>query len=147
MTTPLHWLTAHDLGARLRSGRCSAREATDHCLDRIAQLDGKLHAFVNVFAEDARAAADRADVELVRGDDRGPLHGIPIAVKDLCAVKGVPTAAGTRVLRDRVAAEDACVVTRLREAGAVILGTVNMTEGAYAAHHPARGLSPSPYPI
>jgi len=55
MTTPLHWLTAHELGERLRSGRCSAREATDHCLARISQLDAKLHAFVNVFADEAGA--------------------------------------------------------------------------------------------
>jgi amidase len=136
MDTPLHWLAAHELAAALRDGRVSAREATEHCLERIERLDGRLHSFVNVFADEARSAAERADAELKRGDDRGPLQGIPIAVKDLVAVKGVPTAAGTRVLRDRIAEEDACIVTRLRAAGAVILGTVNMTEGAFAAHHP-----------
>jgi amidase len=136
MATPLHWLSATELAQQLRAGRRSSREATEHCLDRIETLDPELHAFVNVFAEEARAAADSADAELQRGDDRGALHGIPIAVKDLCAVRGVPTAAGTRVLRDHVAAEDACVVVRLREAGAVLLGTLNMTEGAYSAHHP-----------
>ena len=136
MDTALHWLAAHDLAAALRSGRVSSREATDHCLERIDRLDGRLHSFVHVFAEEARSAAERADAELKRGDDRGPLHGIPIAVKDLVAVKGVATAAGTRVLRDHIAEEDACIVTRLRSAGAVILGTLNMTEGAFAAHHP-----------
>jgi len=136
METALHWLAAHELAAALRSGQAGSREATEHCLQRIERLDGQLQSFVHVFADEARAAAERADAELARGDDRGPLHGIPIAVKDLMAVEGVPTAAGTRVLRDRIASEDACVVSRLRAAGAVILGTLNMTEGAFAAHHP-----------
>ena len=136
MDMPLHWLAAHELADALRGGRVGSLEATEHCLDRIQQLDGRLHSFVHVFADEARAAAQRADAELKRGDARGPLHGVPIAVKDLVAVKGVPTAAGTRVLRDRIAEEDACIVSRLHAAGAVILGTLNMTEGAYAAHHP-----------
>jgi len=134
--SPIHWWTAFELAAELRAGRLSSREATDHCLARIERLDPELHAFVNVLPEAARADAARADAERAGGEDRGPLHGIPIAVKDLCAVRGVATAAGTRVLRDRIAREDACVVARLREAGAVLLGTVAMTEGAFVAHHP-----------
>jgi amidase len=134
--TTLHWLTATDLGSRLRSGECSSRQATDSILERIERLDPVLHAYVQVQPDEARAAATRADEELRAGSDRGPLHGIPLAVKDLCAVAGLPRAAGTRVLADRVAKQDACVVSRLREAGAVLLGTLTMTEGAYAAHHP-----------
>ena len=136
MANPLHWLTATELGARLRSGECSSRQATDALLERLEQLDPTLHAYVRVQADEARSAADRADEELRTGTDRGPLHGIPLAVKDLCNVAGLPRAAGTRVMADRVAKQDACVVARLREAGAVLLGTLAMTEGAYAAHHP-----------
>jgi amidase len=137
VAAPLHWLSARTLGARLRARECSAVEVTEALLARIAALDPTLHAFVHVLGDDARTAAARADAELRAGRDRGPLHGVPLAIKDLCAVRGLVTAAGTRVLADRVAAEDACVVARLRGAGAVLLGTLAMTEGAYAMHHPS----------
>jgi amidase len=136
MATPLHWASAAELGSMLRSGESSCVEVTQTLLTRIEQIDPDLHAFVRVRTEEALSAAKRADQELRAGRDRGPLHGIPLAVKDLCAVQGLPTAAGTRVLADRIAPEDACVVSRLRESGAVLLGTLAMTEGAYAAHHP-----------
>ncbi len=133
---PLHWLTISELAARIRTADGSSLEATRAALERIAQVDPQIGAFAHVRAEAAQAEAAAADAERRQGRDRGPLHGIPIAVKDLCGVTGLPTSAGTRVLRDRIASEDATVVARLRAAGAVLLGTLHMTEGAYVAHHP-----------
>ena len=136
MDTDIHWLGACELGRRIHAGELTSLEATDAQLRRIETLDPDLHAFATVLGDQARAAAGRSDEELRTGRSRGPLHGVPIAVKELCAVRGVATGAGTRVLRDRIAERDACVVERLRNSGAVILGTTAMTEGAYAEHHP-----------
>src|SRR6187401_2427288 len=120
MDTPLHWLTVESLAAQFRSGGCSPSDAAKAMLARIAELQPKLHPFTQVDAEGARSAAARAEKELRSGKDRGPLHGVPIALKELCSVRGMPGAAGTSILRDRNAEEDASVVARLREAGAVI---------------------------
>ncbi len=125
-----------ELAAAYRSGELSPVEATSASLARIEALDGRLHAYVTVLADSAREDARRAEAELGRGEDRGPLHGLPIAVKDLCATKGVRTTCGTRVLADWIPDHDAAVVERLREAGAVLLGKLALTEGAYATHHP-----------
>ncbi len=84
----------------------------------------------------ALGAGARADKEIADGKVRGPLHGVPIAVKDLCWTKDAPTAAGMKIHRDNRPSEDATVVTRFKEAGAVILGKLQLTEGAYADHHP-----------
>ena len=105
-------------------------------LDRIAALDGRLHAYETVMAEQALAAAATAEREIAAGNDRGPLHGVPIAVKDLCWTHDAPTRAGMAINRDFQAPEDGTVVARLRTAGAVILGKLAMTEGAYAGYHP-----------
>jgi amidase len=80
--------------------------------------------------------AHAADKEIAAGKVRGPLHGVPIAVKDLCWTRDAPTAAGMKIYRDNRPGEDATVVSRLKEAGAVILGKLQLTEGAYADHHP-----------
>ena len=87
-------------------------------------------------AERALADAARLDTETAAGKSRGALHGVPIAVKDLCNTAGSATAAGMAIHRGNVPAKDATVVTKLRDAGAVILGKLQMTEGAYGAHHP-----------
>ena len=135
--TELHDLTLLELTAEMRARRISPVEATQAQLDRIAALDGKLSSYATVMAETALAEARVAEQEIGRGEHRGPLHGAPIAVKDLCWTKAVPTAAGMTVHQDFVPTEDATVVRRLREAGAVILGKLQMTEGAYADHHPS----------
>ena len=136
MPDDLHYMSATELGARYRRGELSPVEATSALLDRIDQLDGRLHAYATVLGASAMSDARRAEAELGRGEDRGPLHGIPIAVKDLCATKGVRTSCGTKVLRDRIPDHDAVVVERLRAAGAVLLGKLELTEGAYGTHHP-----------
>ncbi len=125
-----------ELAPRLERRELSPVEATEGQLARIEALDPSLHAYATLLREAALQDARRAESEIAAGHYRGPLHGVPIAVKDLCATKGVRTAAGTRVMRDRVPDHDASVVERLREAGAVLLGKLELTEGAFAEHHP-----------
>lgn len=134
--TELHDLELLELTGRIRAKELSPVDATRAQLDRIAALDGGIHAYALVLADDAMAAARQAEAEIGRGEWRGPLHGAPIAVKDLCWLKGEPTAAGSTIHLAFRPAEDATVVRKLREAGAIILGKLQMTEGAYSAHHP-----------
>lgn len=126
-------LSITELGAAFRAQRLSPVEATQRCLARIAERDPELHAFIAVTAEPALEQARAAASELTRGDDRGPLHGVPIALKDLIDVAGVPTTGASAQFADRVPAQDAEVVRRLREAGAVLLGKLNLHEVAYGA--------------
>ena len=131
-----HYLGLLDVGRRIQSKEISSVEATQAQLDRIASVDGALKSYALVMADAALADARRADDEIRQGNVRGPLHGVPIAVKDLCWTKGVPTAAGMTIYRDFKPDRDATVVEKLRAAGAVNLGKLQLTEGAYADHHP-----------
>src|SRR5215468_8310515 len=126
-------LTLTELGAAYRARQLSPVDATRACLDRIARLDPELHAFITVTGELALDQARAAEAELARGRDRGPLHGAPIALKDLIDTAGVRTTGGSALFEDRVPAEDAEVVRRLRDAGAVLLGKLNLHEMAYGA--------------
>lgn len=119
-----------ELAPELRAGRLSAIDLTEAFLARIATHDARYNAYERVTPELAREQARRAAAELKAGRYRGPLHGVPYAAKDLLDTAGIPTAWGTRFLRDRVPTEDATVVTRLREAGAVLLGKTAMIEFA-----------------
>ena len=132
----LHYSELVAMGQRIQKRELSAVEATQAQLDRIAQLDGALKSYAHVMASSALEQARAADQEIAKGKVRGPLHGVPIAVKDLCWTKDAPTAAGMTIYRDNRPSEDATVVVRLKEAGAVILGKLQLTEGAYADHHP-----------
>ncbi len=114
----------------VRERAVSPVELTRACLDRIERLDPKLDAFITVTRESALAEARRAEEEVGRGRWRGPLHGIPIAVKDNVDTAGVRTTAASAVFADRIPAEDAEVILRLKEAGAVFLGKLNMHEFA-----------------
>ena len=105
-------------------------------IERIQALDPLLNSYAYTMAESALSAARAAEEEITSGNWRGPLHGVPLAVKDQCWASGVPTAAGTTVLRDNVPTRDATVVRRLREAGAIILGKLSMAEAAFGGHHP-----------
>ena len=120
-----------EVGALMRSGRASPVDIVDECLDRIVRHDPDLHAFIEVRREEACQAARAAEADLARGVDRGPLHGIPYVVKDLMHVRGWRTTAGSRVLDDAPAVQDADVVARLREAGAILLGKSNLHELAF----------------
>jgi aspartyl-tRNA(Asn)/glutamyl-tRNA(Gln) amidotransferase subunit A len=115
----------------LRARRVSAVELATAAINRIERQDGRLRAFITITAEQAMEEARQADHELASGVDRGPLHGIPIALKDLFATRGVRTTAGSRIYENFVPDYDATVVERLRAAGAVIFGKLNMHEMAY----------------
>jgi len=124
-------LSITDLSARLASREISSSDVTDACLARIAGDNGRFNAFITVLADQARADARRADVETAAGRRRGPLHGVPISLKDLIGLEGVPTTAASGVLRHYVPAADATVAARLREAGAIFLGKCNLHEFAF----------------
>ena len=137
MPEDLHYLSLDEVARRLKARKLSSVEATKSILERIEKLDPKLKAYATLTAERALADAARLDAETAAGTSRGALHGVPIAVKDLCNTAGVATAAGMAIHRDNVPVRDATVVARLKAAGAVILGKLQMTEGAFGAHHPA----------
>ncbi|HWP28714.1 MAG TPA: amidase [Chloroflexota bacterium] len=132
-TRELALLPLAALADRLRRRELSPVELTRVYLDRIAALDPTLRAFITVTAEQALAEAAAAEREIAAGQYRGPLHGIPLAFKDLFYTAGVRTTAGSRILADFVPAEDATVVARLRAAGALCLGKTNLEEFAYGA--------------
>jgi aspartyl-tRNA(Asn)/glutamyl-tRNA(Gln) amidotransferase subunit A len=137
VTVGLADLTLVEAADRIARGEASPGELVEACLDRIAALDDRLRSFVVVLAERAREDARRAEREIAAGDYRGPLHGIPIAIKDLADVAGVPTRAGSAVLAAAGAATaDATVVARLREAGAIVLGKTTTHEFAFSVFTP-----------
>ena len=123
--------TIVEFAPRLRRKEISPVEVTRACLDRIEKLNPVLNAFITVTAESALEEARAAEIEISRGEWRGPLHGIPIALKDLIDTAGTRTTAASALFQDRVPTEDAEVVRRLRQAGAVILGKNNLHECAY----------------
>jgi aspartyl-tRNA(Asn)/glutamyl-tRNA(Gln) amidotransferase subunit A len=137
--------TLASLAGAIRARKISPVEITRSCLERIATLDPRLNAFVTVTADRALADATRAEREIGRGRWRGPLHGVPIAVKDIFATRGIRTTCGSRVLRDWVPDDDATVVRRLARAGSVLLGKLNMSEFAYAGVHPDVGPPRNPW--
>ena len=143
--TPLHYQAITEVAGKLRSGEISPVELTRTLLDRIAALDGELKSYATVMAEQAMAAARAAEQEIASGGYRGPLHGVPIAVKDLCFTRGVATMGGAQVLRDFVPEFDGTVVQRLNDAGAIILGKLNLTEGAMAGYNPAFDIPVNPW--
>ena len=134
--TQLHYQTLSETCRQLKSGALSSVEVTEHLLDRIKNLDPSLKSYVRVLADSALSTAQRLDTERSAGKPLGPLHGVPIAVKDLLFTAGIPTASGTKVMAHFVPSYSATVVTRLATAGAVIIGKTQLTEGAFAAHHP-----------
>lgn len=137
MKTPLHYLDLMEIAELIETRQISSEEVTRHELDRIATVDRDLYAYVLVLADSALAQALKADGEIGKGRYRGPLHGVPIAVKDLCWIEGYPTAAGMAARKDFVADEDSTVVHRLKEAGAILIGKTELSEGAYSDHHPS----------
>lgn len=124
-------LTLEDAAIAVRDRRVSPLELTEACLARIEAVEPRLNAFITVTADLARAEARDAGAQIAAGRYRGPLHGIPVAVKDLFATKGIRTTAGSRILADWIPTEDATVVRKLREAGAVVLGKLGLHEFAY----------------
>jgi aspartyl-tRNA(Asn)/glutamyl-tRNA(Gln) amidotransferase subunit A len=130
-TRPLTELSLSEASALVRDRKVSPVELTGACLERIERLQPRLNAFITVTADGARARAREAEQEIARGAWRGPLHGIPIALKDLIDTRGVRTTAASGVFEERVPERDAPVARRLDDAGAVLLGKLNMHEFAY----------------
>jgi aspartyl-tRNA(Asn)/glutamyl-tRNA(Gln) amidotransferase subunit A len=127
----LHNLTLAELSAGLAAKRFSSREIVDTLLARIVKADGKLHAFTEVYTKEARALADAADKARTSGFPLGPLHGLPIAYKDLCDIAGRIGTGGSKMFADRVATETSNTVERLTAAGMVPLGKLHMVEFAF----------------
>lgn len=138
----LHYISFTELATDLKCRRVSPVEVTELMLARIEKLNPALNAYITVSADLARTQAQQAEEEIVRGRYRGALHGVPIAVKDLCFTKGTPTTAGMTIHRDFRPNFNATVVQRLNDAGAVLLGKLSMTEAATFCHHPQM-----PHPI
>ena len=130
-TEELAWLDLAEASRLVQTRAVSPVELTRVCLERIERLDPVLKSFITVTAESALQEAERAESEISKGNWKGPLHGIPLAVKDLLETAGVRTTAASAVLQDYVPEHDAYVVQRLRSAGAVLLGKLNLHEFAY----------------
>src|ERR1700758_3901185 len=129
--SPMTTTSISDLAQCLRRREISPVEITKECLRRIEKLNPVLNAFITVTAESALVESHTAEEEILRGRWRGPLHGIPVALKDMIDTARVRTTAASALYRDRIPEQDAEVVRRLREAGAVILGKNNLHEFAY----------------
>jgi amidase len=141
----LHYLPITELAARIERRELSPVAVAQAQLERIAALDGALRSYAWVMADSAMAQAQAAEAEIAVGKYRGPVHGVPIGIKDLCGTRGVPTAAGMAIHRDFRPEQDATVVRRLKQAGAVLLGKLQLTEGAYSDHHPSVAAPVNPW--
>ena len=151
MTEPLREdlcdLPLLDVAEKIRTRQISPVELTERVLARIDALDGTLNAFITVLAEQATRDAQKAELEILAGHHCGPLHGVPVSIKDLFATKDIRTSAGSRVLANHVPDHDATVIERLRTAGAIMVGKTNMLEFAYAAVHYDYGPTPNPWDL
>src|SRR5579863_356154 len=136
MTQDIVDLSIREAGTLLAQRDLSATDLVEATLRRIEETEPVVHAYALVLAEQARAAARAADADIAGGRYRGPLHGIPIGVKDLCYTRGIPTAAGSRALAGFVPEYDAAVVERLRAAGAIVIGKTVTHELAYGVNVP-----------
>ena len=137
--------TIEEIAPRIAAGELSPVELTQAQLERIERLNPTLQSYVTLTASSALAEAQAAEAAIAGGDYRGPLHGVPVAVKDLCYTAGVATAGGTMVRRDFTPDADGTVVARLRDAGAVILGKLTLTEGALGGYHPDLPIPVNPW--
>jgi aspartyl-tRNA(Asn)/glutamyl-tRNA(Gln) amidotransferase subunit A len=139
--------TITTLAPRIAAGEIKAERLTEEALSIIAKLQPELNAFITVTADEAMARAREADKEIAAGRYLGPLHGIPLSLKDLVDVAGVPTTAGSRLREGRVAKRDAPLVTHLRAAGAVFVGKTNLHEFAFGTTSEDSGWGPARHPI
>jgi aspartyl-tRNA(Asn)/glutamyl-tRNA(Gln) amidotransferase subunit A len=139
-------LTLTDAAEQIRTRRLSPVELTQQCLSRIERLNPVLNAFITITAEQALKQAQHAEAEIAAGNYRRPLHGIPIGLKDLFDTAGVRTTAGSKQYADRIPEEDAEVVRRLKQAGAVLVGKLNMHEFAFGMSGVVSAFGPTANP-
>ena len=132
----VHFAPLTEVARRIALGDWRSADVTEHMLTRIAAIDVRWRSYLHVLGDRAMEQARQADAEIARGIRRGPLHGVPVALKDLCDTTFAPTTGGMPMLRGRIPARNAAIVDRIEGAGAVTLGKLKMTEGAYTAHHP-----------
>jgi amidase len=142
---PLYYASLQEVARRIQSRDLSPVELTRLMLERIASVDPRLKSYATVMSEQALADANVALQEIGAGQYRGPLHGVPVAVKDLCYSKGVRTMGGTVVLREFIPTFDGTVVSKLRTSGAVVLGKLNLSEGAAAGYNPSFDIPLNPW--
>jgi aspartyl-tRNA(Asn)/glutamyl-tRNA(Gln) amidotransferase subunit A len=146
MSTTIDTLTITEFGRKLRARELTAEQVTENCLRRIDADNQRLNAFILVMADAARQQARDADRELAAGRDRGPLHGVPISLKDLFDVRGTATTAASRVRDGHTANRDAPVVSHLRQAGAVFVGKTNLHEFAFGTTNEDSAFGPARNP-
>jgi len=139
--------TLAELSRALQARSITSEFVTERCLEHIAKRDPSINAFITVLDEEARAQARAADQEIAAGRYRGPLHGVPISLKDLIDLRGTPTSAASRVRRGHVAAHDAVVAARLRAAGAVFVGKTNLHEFALGTTNEDSAYGPVHHPL
>jgi aspartyl-tRNA(Asn)/glutamyl-tRNA(Gln) amidotransferase subunit A len=139
--------TLADLSRALEDRAITSEEATERCLSRIAERNPSINAFITVLADEATAQARGADREISGGRRRGPLHGVPISVKDLIDLRGTPTTAASRVRQGHIARQDATVIGRLRTAGAVFIGKTNLHEFALGTTNEDSAYGPVRHPL
>jgi len=139
--------TIAELSRALAARELTSEQVTDACLHAIAERNPSLKTFIRVLADEARVEARQADAEIAAGRARGPLHGVPISLKDLFDMRGLPTTAASRVREGHRAASDATVVGRLRTAGAVLIGKTNLHEFALGTTNEDSAFGPARHPL
>ena len=144
---PTELTTLADLSRSLRSGSITAEEATERCLAQIRELNRSLNAYITVLVDEALEQARDADREIAAGRYRGALHGVPVSLKDIIDLRGAPTTAASRVRDGHVAEQDATVVGRLRDAGAVFIGKTNLHEFALGTTNEESAYGPVLHPL
>ncbi|TMB67521.1 MAG: amidase, partial [Chloroflexi bacterium] len=149
MTSDLHWLSVAEAAGLIAARKVSPVELTQALLRRIDGLDGRLNAAITVDADAAMAAARTAAEQIAKGAGHSPLHGVPVALKDIFGVAGVRMTAGSKILAENVASEDAEATTRLKAAGATILAKLNLHEFAFGATgvNPHYGVARNPWDL
>jgi aspartyl-tRNA(Asn)/glutamyl-tRNA(Gln) amidotransferase subunit A len=145
-TSELYYMTISQMGPLLSNRKLSPVELVRAFLERIEAVDDKLHSYVTLLPEQALSQAQAAEAEILQGNYRGPLHGIPIGLKDLYDTRGIRTTAMSRVIPDRVPSEDATTVVKLHEAGTILLGKLAMHEFALGGPDPTSLFPPARNP-
>src|SRR2546430_3101798 len=143
----LIWQSAIEISGLVRAKKLSPVEIADAVLSRIDAINPILNAFCRVAADRARAAAREAEIAVTKGEPLGPLHGVPVSIKDVLFTRGLPTTGGSRLFADHVPDEDAIAVARLKAAGAIVIGKTNTSEFGHKAvtENPLFGVTKNPW--